>query len=420
MNEIDRKPIWTAASPLVTDMTVKAPVISDDVRAMYDDLLGVSPKVLRGGTFPHALYRHWDYPTAFTSWGDEEHRAIARVVASGRFTSGNEVSAFEAELAAYHGVRHAICVNSGSSANLIAVAALFHVETRPLKRGDRVLVPGFAWATTWAPVIQMGLQIVLLDPSSDWNVRLEPGPWPRPLFVVTSMLGNPAQPVDTTMRNAPAKMIEDRCEAIGSGRVWADMTTLSFFYSHQLSAIEGGAVITDDDELARLCRLLRNHGWTREPGKATDDLNDEYRFELAGYNLRMTEMHAAVGREQLKKLDKAADARRANWRIWEAAAKQHGIETPPIAPGANPFGLTMLLPSRPTRARIARALRSNGIDCRPCAGGSFRKQPFGAPWADQQTPMADVIHERGLMIGCAPFDIRDRIDAAARIIGENL
>ena len=87
----------------------------------------------------------WDYPTAFTSWGEAEEQAIDRVLTSRQFTMGPEVKAFETELAAYHRVKHAVMVNSGSSANLIAVAALFHVEKHPLRAGDRVARPAVAW-----------------------------------------------------------------------------------------------------------------------------------------------------------------------------------------------------------------------------------------------------------------------------------
>ena len=105
---------------------------------------------------------YW-YPCAFSHWNEEETSAIFRVIASGRHTQGEEVEAFEAEFAAYHGMKHAIAVNSGSSANLVAVAALFAKENNPLKRGDKAIVPALAWATTYAPLVQYGLDLVVLD-----------------------------------------------------------------------------------------------------------------------------------------------------------------------------------------------------------------------------------------------------------------
>jgi CDP-6-deoxy-D-xylo-4-hexulose-3-dehydrase len=353
------------------------------------------------------------YPVAFASWNDAEHRAIARVIASGQYTQAEEVAAFERELAAYHRVAHCVCVNSGSSANMLAIQALFHVKEHPLERGDTATVSAFAWATTWSPAIHAGLGLDLADVDDTWNV-CQTFSYDVDLGIFTSMLGNPIHDI---VRVGAERTIEDRCESIGTGSpCWADMTTLSFFYSHQLSAIEGGAILTDNDELAGILRLLRNHGWQR----SYENLNAEYAFLIPGYNMRMTEIHAAVGREQLKKLDKMADERRANWKTWAAAAKQWNIEIPTMAENANPFGLTMLLPSEERRQVVAWALRNAGIDCRPCAGGSFRLQPMGKPWNNQATPMADEIHRRGLMLGNAPWDIRNHIDAAARIIGETL
>ena len=99
----------------------------------------------------------WFYPCAYSCWDDSEMEAIDRVVASRRYTMGPEVEAFESEFAAWHGMKHAVMVNSGSSANLVAVAALFHKNEKPLQRGDQVIVPAVAWATTYAPLVQHGL-----------------------------------------------------------------------------------------------------------------------------------------------------------------------------------------------------------------------------------------------------------------------
>src|SRR3954454_17754025 len=97
------------------------------------------------------------YELAATTWGPEEYEAIQRVVASGRFTMGPNVAAFEEAFAKYFGHKYAVMVNSGSSANLIAVASLFHTKGRPLQRGDEVIVPAISWSTTYHPLQQYGL-----------------------------------------------------------------------------------------------------------------------------------------------------------------------------------------------------------------------------------------------------------------------
>jgi CDP-6-deoxy-D-xylo-4-hexulose-3-dehydrase len=349
------------------------------------------------------------YTTAFKSWGPEEPAAIARVIASDRFTMGAEVEAFEHEFAAYHGMAHCIMVNSGSSANLIAVAAL--------KRGKELLaasVPALAWATTYAPLVQHRFLLQLRDCGPDWNAPSVPSrvAW---LTVECPILGNPiSNPSDATL--------VDCCESIGArdsrlrlAGTTGLLNTFSFFWSHQLSAIEGGAIMTNDATLARLCRMFRDHGATRSVQKA-ERFEDEYRFELMGYNLRPLEMHAAIAREQLKKLD---DMRA--WRVQNFDAFVDEVNGLPLIltrlnGTANPFGIHFMLETKEARSKVAAALRANGVDCRLPTGGSFTKHPYGFPWRDQPTPNADAIHDRGIFLGNSGSDIRDLVRHSASVI----
>src|SRR5215475_6453124 len=137
------------------------------------------------------------YDVASTSWGPEEHQAIARVLSSGQFTMGEHVRRFEEAFAARLGVKHAIMVNSGSSANLVGIAALCHVSRRPLQRGDEVIVPAISWATTFHPLQQYGLKLRFVDVELDTlNLdvsRLQDALTPRARMVVAvNILGNPA------------------------------------------------------------------------------------------------------------------------------------------------------------------------------------------------------------------------------------
>lgn len=372
--------------------------------------------------------REWKYPTAFKSWGDEERLAIYRVLNSGRFTMGDEVRMFEMDLAAYHGVKHAVMVNSGSSANLIAVAALFHVDRQPLRRGDRVAVPALAWPTLYAPLVQYGLSLVVVDCDDTWNAATNPV-YPVSdcaLIVGCSVLGNPAhlEAWAARAKQAGAEFIEDNCESFAARRhgklcgTFGRMGTLSFYFSHQLSAIEGGAIITDDDECAELCRMLRNHGWTK--GVCADDgFAAEYDFRMMGYNVRPLELHAAIAAEQLRKANAFGFARSKNFVHWvDRVEGRLPIVLPAITPGStlNPFGFAFTVNTIEKREAVAAALRAAGIDCRPPVGGALRMHPYGKPWAMQETPNADYIHTHGLFLGNAPFDITDKIDAAATVM----
>lgn len=377
--------------------------------------------------------REWWYPTAFSRWGDEEHAAIDRVLMSKRWTMGEEVEALEREFADFHSMRHGIAVNSGSSANLVAVAALFNLKNNPLKRGDKAIVPALAWSTTYAPLVQHGLDLVLADCDETWNVATFGAGRQYPRLVIgCSILGNPQGGIACRFAESiGAYCIEDNCESLGAsieGRrcgTFALMNTFSFFWSHQLSAIEGGMILTDDDECARLCRLLRNHG---NDGWGSADFDRSYDFVLHGYNVRPLEINAAIAREQLKKLDGFCAARRKNAELFAEMAEGLPIILPEINRTPSPFGLHFTVgpdlgewPNDPReRTRLVTALRAQGIDCRLPTGGSFRLHPYGRPWQDQPTPEADRIHRTGMFLGNAPWDISDKIASAVAVMREVL
>lgn len=376
------------------------------------------------------------YPTAFSLWEDEERAAIARVHASGRYTMAGEVEAFEAEAAAYHGRKHGIMVNSGSSANLIATAAAHLRANGDWNEPARsyAFVPAVAWSTTYAPLAQLGYNLVPFDVDDTWNA-LPPdytGTVSRPLpavIVLCSILGNPAH-FDRWAAYPDlsyAILIEDNCESLGAAMAGGRKTgtfglasTLSFFYSHQVSAIEGGMVLTDDDAFAQTCRLLRNHG---NAGWGRDDPEELYDFTAFGYNVRPLELHAAIGRAQLAKLDRFVDVRRENELVFWQKVERYDL--PLTAPTVNglisPFGIAFRVPSREVRKRLFAALRAEGVDARPPTGGSFTRHAYGAPWReDHPTPNADLIHDTGMFLGNAPFPIPDLIDRAVGVIRRTL
>lgn len=387
------------------------------------------------------------YPTAFSWWTDEEHDAMASVIASGRFTMGEQVEAFEEEFAAFHKMKHGIMVNSGSSANLIMVQALLNREDSiygdhihgggPRDAGHYALVPALAWSTTYAPLVQAGFTPLLMDCDGSWcfsethppSLSKMMSPIAR-LAIGVSILGVPAVGMEVLrkqMEEYGGVLLEDNCEALGAqypGQAYCGtlglMNSFSFYYSHQISAIEGGMVLTDDDECARLCRILRGHGWTRDVDPPTR-FEDEYNFSHFGYNVRPTELHAAVARVQLRRLPLFIQNRRANLKHFHELTRglpiahqaAHGLRT-------SPFGLAFTVRSIELRAELVRKLRLASIDCRLPTGGSFTRHPYGQSWAYQKTPNADLIHDTGLFLGNAPFLIPDKIERAVKVMREVL
>jgi CDP-6-deoxy-D-xylo-4-hexulose-3-dehydrase len=277
------------------------------------------------------------YELAAPSWADEEIAAMQRVIASGRFTMGENVAQLEREFAAYHGMKHGIMVNSGSSANLLCVGALCYKKDRPLQRGDEVIVPAISWATTYHPLQQYGLKLKFVDVELESlnmdckQLERAMGPRTRAILAV-SILGNPA--ALGAMRKFADQhglyFMEDNCESMDAeldGRkagTFGDLNTFSFFFSHHISTMEGGMILTDDLELAHLCRALRAHGWTRDLPhdsplyeRTGRDFYEAYRFLLPGYNVRPLELSGAIGLEQLKKLPAMTAQRRKNLKLFQ-------------------------------------------------------------------------------------------------------
>jgi len=281
------------------------------------------------------------YDLASSSWGKEEIAALHRVIESGRFTMGEHVERFEAAFRAKFGVKHALMVSSGSTANLVGVGALFYVKNRPLQRGDEVIVPAISWATTYYPLQQYGLRLRFVDVELDsLNMdvsRLEKALTPRTRMVVAvSILGNPCA-LDRLRAFCDRHgliLFEDNCESMGAmlngkpAGTFGDIGTFSTFFSHHISTMEGGVIVTDNTELYHVARSLRAHGWTRDlPDDTTiyqkrdDDFFEAYRFILPGYNARPLELAGAVGVEQLKKLNAMLAARRKNAELFQRLFK---------------------------------------------------------------------------------------------------
>ncbi|MDQ2105449.1 DegT/DnrJ/EryC1/StrS family aminotransferase [Azospirillum isscasi] len=376
------------------------------------------------------------YELAASSWGAEEAEALQRVIASGRFTMGEQVAAFEREFAEWFGVRHGIMVNSGSSANLISVAALAYKKDRPLQRGDEVIVPAISWATTYHPLQQYGLKLRFVDvelETLNMDVsKLERALTPKTRAIVpVSILGNPAA-LDVIRAFADAHglhVLEDNCESLGAelnGRktgTFGDLNTFSFFFSHHISTMEGGMVLTDDLELAHLCRSMRAHGWTRDlpPDtplfeRGSSDHFEAYRFILPGYNVRPLEMEAAVGREQLKKLPAMVAARRTNMALFQELfagderfiiQRENGL--------SSSFSFTIILnPSRdPDREKVFAALKEAGIGFRIITGGCFLRHDVLRHYdydIVDRIENAYTAHDLGFFVGNHPHDLTAQID----------
>ena len=268
----------------------------------------------------------YKYPLSNTSWKENEINALRKVISSNKFTMGKKVQRFEKIFAKYLGSKHCVMVNSGSSANLLMIAALFYTKRKKfkLKRGDEVIVPSIGWSTSYFPLYQMGLKIKFVDVDLYTlnydleNLRKSINRNTRMILAV-NLLGNSNDfsYIQQLINKQNIILIEDNCESLGAKfnkkfcGTFGLMGSHSFFFSHHISTMEGGAIVTNDDEIYHILLTLRAHGWTRDlPDKnlickkSKDPFKEMFRFVLPGFNVRPLELSAAVGIEQLKRLPK--------------------------------------------------------------------------------------------------------------------
>jgi len=375
------------------------------------------------------------YELASPTWAQEEIDAMQRVIKAGVFTMGTEVAEFEEAFAEKFDVPYAVMVSSGSSANLVGVAALFFKKDNPLKAGDEVIVPSISWATTYHPLQQYGLKLRFVDVELDTLnmdvAQLEAALTPKTrMLVAVNILGNPAA-LDV-MRAFCDKhdlyFFEDNCESMGAtlnGQecgTFGDIGTYSTFFSHHISTMEGGVIVTRDPELRDLCRSLRNHGWTRGLPedttiyeKSQDDFFESYRFILPGYNVRPGNLNGAIGKEQLKKLDGFVEIRRANAKVFQELFADDDRFIIPRENGKSSwfcFPIVLNPEYGFNRNEVMQALKAADIQYRIITGGCFLRHDV-IKYYDYECvgviKNANIAHDHGFFVGNHPYDITDHL-----------
>lgn len=378
------------------------------------------------------------YPLASSTWDDAEYRAIQSVIESDMYTMGPQVAQYEQDFARFFGSRYAVMVSSGSTANLLMIAALFFTKNPRLKRGDEVIVPAVSWSTTYFPLQQYGLKVKFVDiDRSTLNIDVNAlstaiGPNTKAILAV-NLLGNPNDfdRLQSLAKEHDLILLEDNCESMGAeynGKLTGTfglMGTFSSFFSHHIATMEGGCIVTDDLELYHILLCIRAHGWTRNlpkfnevTGEKSDDAFEEsFKFVLPGYNVRPLEMSGALGIQQLKKLTNFVEVRRANALIFkDVVSKFDVIETQNEIGNSSWFGFSMVLAeSAPySRADLVRCFTAHNIECRPIVTGNFLKNVSVLKYFDYeihgQMRNAEYIDQNGLFIGNHQVDLHEQLE----------
>ena len=326
-------------------------------------------------------------------------------------TTGRYAREFEKKLAAYLGVKFALMVNSGSSANLLAFSALTSplLGERRVKRGDEVITVACAFPTTVAPIIQYGAVPVFVD-VEEKSANIDVNELEKALtekskaVMIAHTLGNPFElkKVKEFCDKHGLFLIEDNCDALGSkfdGKytgTWGDIGTSSFYPPHHLTMGEGGAVYTDDPLLKKIMLSIRDWGrecwcdsgvdnscgcrFTRQFGKLPVGYDHKYVYSHFGYNLKATDLQAAIGVAQLDKLEGFTAKRKANFeKLYEGLKDLEELQIFEKYPESDPswfgFLLTVTEKAAFTRTELTAYLEKNLIQTRNLFAGNLLKHP---------------------------------------------
>ncbi|MBB1442423.1 MULTISPECIES: DegT/DnrJ/EryC1/StrS aminotransferase family protein [Pseudoalteromonas] len=389
-----------------------------------------------------------NYALASSTWDENEYSAIQRVIDSDMFTMGKEVAQYEEDFAKFFGSKYALMVSSGSTANLLMIASLFFTknESLKLKRGDEVIVPAVSWSTTYFPLQQYGLKVKFVDiDRKTLNMdldKLEAAITDKTRAILSvNLLGNPNDfnRMNEIIADRNIFVLEDNCESMGAtlngkqAGTYGVMGTFSSFFSHHIATMEGGCVVTDDEELYHILLCIRAHGWTRNlpkfnkvSGEKSDDAFEEsFKFMLPGYNVRPLEMSGALGIEQLKKLPRFIDMRRENAKLFQSLFADHPfIDIQQETGSSSWFGFSLILKENApySRADLVKLLTENGIECRPIVTGNFLKNKEVLEYFDYEVSgtleAAEYLDINGLFVGNHQNGIKKEIELLSKLLNK--
>jgi len=373
-------------------------------------------------------------PLACSTWDEEEMNAMQDVIHSGIFTMGENVKKFEEDFATYHKSKYCVMVNSGSSANFLMIAALFFTKgPNRLKRGDEVIVPSVSWSTSYSPLYFHGLKLRFVDVDKE-TLNICPNAIKNAIteetkaVLAVNLLGNSCEydEIINICKNHNLILLEDNCESLGSeynkkkSGTFGLVSSCSSFFSHHISTMEGGLILTDDEEIYHILLSIRAHGWTRNLpnknlicNKSEDPFYESFRFILPGYNVRPLELSGALGIKQIAKLDNLVNKRRKNAKSFQKMIAEFDfINTQKELGKSSWFGFALILNNNAKFSRndLVEKLRIRGIETRPIVCGNILENEM-TKYFDYTTfgdfSVSENIHNNGLFIGNHHIDIKD-------------
>ena len=369
------------------------------------------------------LIKKFNYPLQENGFTREDLVEGVKVLISRQLTMSKKTIEFENFFKKQLGLNHCLMVNSGSSANLLALFTLINpLKKNRLKAGDECLIPAICWSTSLWPIIQAGLTPKLIDVDiNTFSLNLETIKKnitkKTKAIMLINVLGN-CSDIDKIQKFAKKKdiyLIEDNCESLGSKYknkylgTYGDFSSFSFYYSHQITAGEGGMIACKKKEDYDLLKTLRAHGWDRDSKKNKDK---KFNFINSGFNLRPLEISAAIGLNQFKKLSnmKAIRTYNRNKIIYTLKNSDEWKDqftffnsNKNLKPSW--FGFPLLINPKLTHKKevFLKYLNKNNIETRPIISGNFINQPaiklYNIKYNQKDLKNSNEIDQRGFFIG---------------------
>ena len=348
---------------------------------------------------------------------------------------GENVAKFEKQFANYFGSRFAVMVNSGSSANLLIVAALTILKKYDFKKGDEVIVPALGWSTSYSPFNQYGIKLRFVD-INESSLNINENLIERAItnktkaILAINILGNPVnfKKINEICDKKNLILIEDNCESLGAkydskyAGTFGVASSHSFYFSHHLQTIEGGMIATNDKDIYECCKSLRSHGWTRELEKKSNtdksyvsNFKNSFKFILPGYNVRPNEFNGVLGQCQLKKFKTFLEGRKKNAKLFRSLFSNKSFCKPQQShKDSSWYGFSLLLSGnlKGKRDFVITELTKQGIETRPIVSGNFLKNPvekyYDYSVYDHLRNITNI-DENGFFVGNSHYDLTSQI-----------
>ena len=372
--------------------------------------------------------KNYSYPLLINGLNKNDLNQGVKVLKSGKITMAAKTEEFEKKFKKKLNSKYALMVNSGSSANLLSVFASCNPKRKNrFKPGDHAIIQTLCWPTSLWPLVQAGLKVnfVDIDPLT-LNVKadelLKKVTKKTKVILIINVLGiSPdIKKIQNFCKSKKIILIEDNCESLGAKYqkknlgTFGDFGTFSFFYSHQITSGEGGMVICKDKDDYEILKALRSHGWSRdqETARKYPKLDPRYIFINSGFNLRPTDISAAIGISQFKKLEKFKNIRSHNrTKIIKSLMKNpkwnnqfHFIQVPKkVSPSYMVFPILLNPKYINKKHAFINYIESKGIETRPVISGCFTNQPasklFKLNEKNYKFPGSEKVQKLGFVIG---------------------